>query len=99
MLSETLSRLGNAGLLDDQQFKDKSHRQIAEDLLAGRKKDVMKGSQAASIIEFGRAVHAEMAAICDAAQRGISIKTLHFTAPHFRAIFAPGISWHPASSA
>lgn len=81
MLSETLSRLGGGGLLNDQQFEDKSYRQIAEDLLSGKRKDVMKGSQTASIIEFGRAVHAEMAAICDAAQRGISVKdaTLYCT--------------------
>ena len=33
----------------------------------------LRGTRAASIIEFGRIVHAEMAAVCDAARRGISI--------------------------
>lgn len=42
---------------------------------------VLSGTRAASIIEFGRIVHAEMSAITDAARRGLSVKdsTLYCT--------------------
>jgi len=41
----------------------------------------LSGTRVASLLEFGRIVHAEMAAICDAAMRGVSIKdaTLYCT--------------------
>jgi cytidine deaminase len=41
----------------------------------------LSGTMVASLLEFGRIVHAEMAAICDAAMRGISIRnaTLYCT--------------------
>ncbi|MEN2673140.1 anti-phage dCTP deaminase [Herbaspirillum huttiense] len=38
------------------------------------KKGALKDSQLLDVIEFGRAVHAEMAAITDAAKRGVSLK-------------------------
>jgi deoxycytidylate deaminase len=41
----------------------------------------LAGTMVASLLEFGRIVHAEMAAVCDAAMRGVSIKggTLYCT--------------------
>lgn len=38
------------------------------------KKGILRESQLLDVIEFGRSVHAEMAAITDAAKRGVSIK-------------------------
>jgi deoxycytidylate deaminase len=40
---------------------------------AGDLYEVMKGTRVASLIEFGRAVHAEMAALMDAARRGVAV--------------------------
>ena len=44
-------------------------------------KSVFKGTRLQNLIEYGRAVHAEMASITDAARRGVSIKdsTLYST--------------------
>jgi deoxycytidylate deaminase len=45
-----------------------------EDLLANPK---IKNSQLMDVLEYGRTVHAEMSAICDAARLGISIKNAY----------------------
>jgi cytidine deaminase len=49
--------------------------------VSGSRKDVLAGTQVLNVIEYGRAVHAEMAAITDAARRGVSIQgsTLYCT--------------------
>jgi deoxycytidylate deaminase len=65
---------------------------LAEVLDALRKRDievpdedemlpVMRGTKVGNMVEFGRAVHAELAAIVDAARRGVSVKggTLYTT--------------------
>lgn len=36
---------------------------------------ILKGTQLNSILEFSRCVHAEMAAVCDAARRGVAIES------------------------
>jgi len=65
-LSENASSLPNSTLVDDALFSDSP---------------IFSGTRAASIIEFGRIVHAEMMAITDAARRGLSVKdaTLYCT--------------------
>src|SRR5205807_7878392 len=61
-------------------------------------KPPLDGTAVASLLEFGRIVHAEMAAICDAAMRGVPIRdsTLYCTTfpCHMcaRHIIAAGIS-------
>lgn len=42
--------------------------------LEGEDDNVLKGLQALNVIEYGRTVHAEMAALTDAARRGISVQ-------------------------
>jgi deoxycytidylate deaminase len=69
MLSDVLQRLKNGGWLS----QDKSQNDI-ESLAIEATKTIMKNAQLMSIIEFGRCVHAEMAALIDAARRGVSIK-------------------------
>ena len=51
------------------------------DLALFSKSPILSGTRAASIIEFGRIVHAEMSAITEAARRGLSVKnaTLYCT--------------------
>jgi Deoxycytidylate deaminase len=61
--------------------KSKSISNLVEELLYGSSAEVLKGTRVSSIIEFGRIIHAEMAAITDAARRGVSIQgaTLYCT--------------------
>jgi len=47
--------------------------QLTELALASEKPAIPKSSQIRNLIEFGRAVHAEMAALIDAARRGVSV--------------------------
>lgn len=48
-------------------------RSLAEAVLDGKKGISFKNARVASLIEFGRIVHAEMSAITDAARRGIPV--------------------------
>ena len=54
---------------------------IVEELLYGAAKEKFYGAQILNLLEFGRTVHAEMAAITDAARRGLSLagSTLYST--------------------
>lgn len=79
IVAELLKALSNAGWLID----EKSHRSsddLANEALFLDPKP-LAGTAVASLLEFGRIVHAEMAAICDAAMRGISVRgaTLYCT--------------------
>jgi deoxycytidylate deaminase len=69
LVTQFIMRLGEEGLLSP---RAKSREEaIARRLLRNKQ---FKETIAASIIEFGRSVHAEMAAICDAAARGTSLR-------------------------
>jgi deoxycytidylate deaminase len=80
LISEVLRRLGDAGWLNEEKKKIDPDT-LAQNALFTGSAPPLKGSRAASVLEFGRIVHAEMAAISDAARRGISIKdsTLYCT--------------------
>lgn len=74
MLAEVLKRFKDAGWFDT--LGDKSVPVLLEDAVA-----LLKATRLMSLIEFGRAVHAEMAAMLDAARRGAAVKgtTLYTT--------------------
>lgn len=80
ILVDTLARLKDAGWLDNR-MASKETRDLAERLLDGPDKDIMDDSQITSLLEFGRIVHAEMAALSDAARRGLPVQdsTLYVT--------------------
>lgn len=69
VIREFLARLEIAGLLKI----ESSIPHVADSLLSGDLRWVLKGATATSILEFGRSVHAEMAAITTAARLGISL--------------------------
>jgi cytidine deaminase len=71
VIADVLKRLQGAGWL----AKSKNLLDVKElvKLALEGDKPPLKGSRATSLIEFGRAVHAEMAAITDAARRGVSV--------------------------
>jgi deoxycytidylate deaminase len=80
LLADLLERLKKENWLSP----DKSKLETDEALklvLSKSPKSLLRKSQLMNVIEFGRAVHAEMAALMDAARRGVSVKgaTLYCT--------------------
>jgi cytidine deaminase len=73
MISEIVQRFQTNRLLTGE-IAQGSARDAAIALVSGGLKDVLTGTQVLNVIEYGRAVHAEMAAITDAARRGVSIQ-------------------------
>jgi cytidine deaminase len=92
ILCEILEELKDEGYLKDE-WKSSKTEEIAHVLL---NKD-LTDSRLASLLEFGRIVHAEMFAITDAARRGIAIKNMTLYCTTFpchmctRHIIASGI--------
>ncbi|BBI98438.1 cytidine deaminase [Ferrigenium kumadai] len=72
VLGELLERFSNHGLLSNV-GKSKLDN-LVQDLVSGNKKDVLKGTRVMNLLEFGRSVHAEMAALMSAARLGISVR-------------------------
>lgn len=71
-LEELLSRLKKSGWLS-QDAATRVPKDLVTDMISGAEREKFSGSQVFSVIEYGRSVHAEMAAITDAARRGVSI--------------------------
>jgi deoxycytidylate deaminase len=72
LLGDILKRLSDSHLLQ----KDLAQPEInlmVDDALAGKSSPLIKGAQLMNLIEFGRAVHAEMAALTNAAKLGIPV--------------------------
>jgi len=67
LIAELLHRLAEGGVLSDK------HKAMSNDDLVVDCVPLLKGTRAMNLTEFGRAVHAEMAAITGAARRGISV--------------------------
>jgi cytidine deaminase len=80
LLGEVITKIREGGWLSEEQ-KGKTIEQLLDEALLKGDPPILKKSQLMNIIEYGRAVHAEMAAICFAARRGISLKdcTLYTT--------------------
>jgi cytidine deaminase len=96
LVSEVLKKLGDAGWLTKEK-KEIDPDTLAQNALFKGNPPPLKGTRAASVLEFGRVVHAEMASICDAARRGIAIQNAHLYCTTFpchmcaRHIIAAGI--------
>jgi cytidine deaminase len=69
LLADILQRLSDAGWLNDRKSNEPVGA-LVEDALRGGQLPIMKGAQFLSTIDYIRAVHAEMAAITDAARHG-----------------------------
>jgi cytidine deaminase len=72
ILAETLSALSKNKLIVEQ-YANKIE-DLVQDLLGEKYGQSLRGAQITNLLEFGRIVHAEMAAITDAARRGFSVK-------------------------
>jgi cytidine deaminase len=72
LIADTLSQLQKAGWLCADKAKA-DPKDLLRDALVGSPPPLTSQALIRNVIEFGRAVHAEMAAIVDAARRGVSI--------------------------
>lgn len=72
LVGDTLNKLKQAGWLSPVQ-SNKDVSRLVDEALDGEKPVLSNQSLIRNIIEYGRAVHAEMAAIVEAARRGVSI--------------------------
>jgi deoxycytidylate deaminase len=73
VLGDVISRFRDRGWLsEDKRLTPVG--ELVEQAFAQEKSALMKGSHLSNSIEYFRAVHAEMAAIVDAARRGVSVK-------------------------
>jgi cytidine deaminase len=73
VLGDVIRRLQSRNWLAEDK-KKLSIEELIDEAMASDPASVMKGSHLANSIEYFRAVHAEMAAIVDAARRGVSVK-------------------------
>jgi deoxycytidylate deaminase len=74
ILSELLNRFREAELLAKQYSSEDSIGPLLKALTIGDKKKTLERTRVYNLLEFGRSVHAEMAAITSAARLGIAIK-------------------------
>ena len=79
IVAEVLERLRNAGWLSKEKADTPTSKLVDEAIYGNA--PILDNARIASIIEFGRIVHAEMAGIMDAVRRGISVRgaTLYCT--------------------
>lgn len=73
MLAEVIEKLKNDPDLVDSSNHE-AWEELKEDAISGKKSPLLEGLQALNVIEYGRSVHAEMAALSDAARNGVSVK-------------------------
>ncbi|MEL1250668.1 anti-phage dCTP deaminase [Aurantiacibacter gilvus] len=71
---EIVEILRGAGHIGDTKKDPKGDAKLVDDLLQGDLKHLARDARIRSLIEFGRVVHAEMHAICDAAATGKAIR-------------------------
>lgn len=73
VLGEFLDRLKVNKLLSEKIDRSQLNN-IVHDLVSGDSKKVLKGTRVMGLLEFGRSVHAEMAALMSAARLGVSVR-------------------------
>lgn len=71
-IAELIKRFRDVGWLSDS-AAGKKPEDLALEMIDGSVRGAFQGAQILGILEYGRSVHAEMAAITDAAKRGVSI--------------------------
>lgn len=81
VFADLVSRLSENGRLSNELLEIKDPKRIVEKLLDGSDGKLYRSARVMDLIEFGRIIHAEMSAICDAARNGTSVReaTLYCT--------------------
>lgn len=72
-IAELIGRFSEAGWLSEKAMQKKP-QSLALQMLDGKEREKFAGTQILGILEYGRSVHAEMAAITDAAKRGVELR-------------------------
>ncbi len=80
IVAEIIGKLKSSDWLEEGKSY-KSVQELADDLLSPDGDNILGETQITNLLEFGRSVHAEMAALTDAAKRGIPVQgaTLYTT--------------------
>ncbi len=73
LFGDVLKRLQEKKWLADR-YRERDIAELIDSAFGTEQDALLKGAQLLAIIEFGRCVHAEMAAITDAARRGVPVK-------------------------
>src|SRR5574337_502632 len=73
ILAEILKRLRDAGWLSQDKAKVDPD-ELVKEAFDEEDSALMRGAQLMNLIEFGRTVHAEVAALLDAARRGVAVR-------------------------
>lgn len=73
VIGELLERF-ESNKLFSKKVKPTNLNDMVRELISGKRKNVLKGTRVMSLLEFGRSVHAEMAALMSAARLGISVR-------------------------
>lgn len=73
VLGELLERFKRSKLLA-RDIKAEQLNELVRQLISGDRRGVLRGSRVMGLLEFGRSVHAEMAALMSAARLGISVQ-------------------------
>lgn len=73
LISEFVDRLAKAGWLSDEKISMDAESRLAE-LVGDSESSPLKGAGINNLLEYGRILHAEMAALMDAARRGLSLE-------------------------
>lgn len=71
MLADVLRRLKDEGWLSEEKARSPIEQLVSE--ILANSASAIGGAQLLNVIEYGRCVHAEMAAIVDAARRGVAV--------------------------
>ncbi len=72
LIIEILERFQKHGWFRDEFTNTEAH-ELGAEITSGAKKEILADTRVTSLIEFGRMVHAEMSAITNSAQRGLSV--------------------------
>jgi cytidine deaminase len=71
VLGELLERFEDNKMLSTQKSE---LNDLVRELISGKKRNILKGTRVMGLLEFGRSVHAEMAALTSAARLGLSVQ-------------------------
>lgn len=81
ILVDLLDRLKSGGHLSEELLRLSDSNEIAKRLLTNKTLSSISDSRVMDLLEFGRIIHSEMSALCDAARKGLSVQnaTLYCT--------------------
>ena len=74
VLRDMIERLWNGGFLSDKATGYRTAKKLTDELTSKDAKGALVDSTIMDLTEFGRVVHSEMSALCDAARMGRSVK-------------------------